>query len=820
MTEVTEEVVEVTTPAVETGTEPEFRTRGLPDPNVLIQEILKHRGWDIRSGQITMIEEVDLAIEDGYDVIASAPVGIGKTLAYLIAALPSDRQIKITTSGLALQNQIILDELPLLAKDLFDLYGYELSYEVIKGKSNYVCLESANSLLSGDPLDEADFFEELGVPEMANIDMVPITKLVEHVTEKMELSKSGVPGVILDSSDELRMIDDRIRSGLVAKRCINHGGRWWDDVMEEGDEEGEGTREPLPHETIVETRTCPQGVAYAKAMKADIVVMNTSLLAAELQKSVAIESPYVPTQIRGSNIIVVDEAHHLVKILTESMRVTLSADKMVEKIDTLMRRIVKKRPDLEANLNTRTKDIITRFMSTMIDIEGRKSKEGARGNFASLLFDTAGDINSMLETTEGYTFLKGDPIDSKDFKSINKNRTILQNDVVEPLKVAAVALLKKSEMNEEDRSSWAYDMTITPVVDETEVSTDIIIDLVPIDLSFFRQMLEDCTNTKNPYIETSGNMHVDNHGIERTTLILCSGTITEEVGNVIGVPEEDLEYVKVPSPFASKNIRICVTTDITLPSNKWEWYAEAGAKMGDAIQAAGGRTMVLTTSSEAVGQFSGEIYEKFGNERYPIYWQGDGNTRSELIEGFTKDEHSLLFGTKGFWEGVNVVGPSLSQVIMDKLPFPMPNDPVAKARRKFVERQGGDPFIQVDIDMVAIDLEQGRGRLLRAVKDQGGVLITDPRARSKKNYVSLITKLFEGDILITTDFSKYLEWMEWINPDNGMTEEERPSEDGWEMIRRPAKKRRRVTPTVKKKSTSTKPRSEMTAEERYMRGED
>ena len=140
-----------------------------------------------------------------------------------------------------------------------------------------------------------------------------------------------------------------------------------------------------------------------------------------------------------------------------------------------------------------------------------------------------------------------------------------------------------------------------------------------------------------------------------------------------------------------------------------------------------GRAFILFTSHRALN-IAAELVKQ--DSDYPVLVQGDA-PRTDLLEKFRRTEHAVLLGTSSFWEGVDVKGQALSCVIIDKLPFSSPGDPVLKARLRMMEEQGGKPFMDYQVPEAVIALKQGIGRLLRDSKDYGLLMICDPRLRTK-----------------------------------------------------------------------------------------
>ena len=147
------------------------------------------------------------------------------------------------------------------------------------------------------------------------------------------------------------------------------------------------------------------------------------------------------------------------------------------------------------------------------------------------------------------------------------------------------------------------------------------------------------------------------------------------------------------------------------------------AELRELIDAAGGRTLGLFSSMRAARQAAEELR---GAVAYPLMCQGEDAT-AELLRRFAADEASCLFGTLSLWQGVDVPGRALQLVVIDRIPFPRPDDPLASARQRAVAARGGNGFMTVAAAHAALLLAQGAGRLLRTMEDKGVVAVLDPR---------------------------------------------------------------------------------------------
>ena len=127
-------------------------------------------------------------------------------------------------------------------------------------------------------------------------------------------------------------------------------------------------------------------------------------------------------------------------------------------------------------------------------------------------------------------------------------------------------------------------------------------------------------------------------------------------------------------------------------------------------------------------------------DRWPLFVQGDGS-KAALVESFRNTPQAVLLGTTSFWHGVDVPGEALSAVVVDKLPFDVPSDPLVAARIERIREQGGNPFFDYQVPMAVLELKQGLGRLLRSTSDRGIVGILDPRVATRRYGKSFLRSL-------------------------------------------------------------------------------
>ncbi len=186
--------------------------------------------------------------------------------------------------------------------------------------------------------------------------------------------------------------------------------------------------------------------------------------------------------------------------------------------------------------------------------------------------------------------------------------------------------------------------------------------------------------------------------------------------------------IDVGSPFAHGRSGILYVARHLPPPGRDGLPAQYVTELAGLIEAAGGRTLGLFSSMRAARQATNALRPELG---FPLLCQGDDAT-GQLVREFAADEPTCLFGTLSLWQGVDVPGPSLRLVVIDRIPFPRPDDPLASARTRQVEARGGNGFMEVSVAHAALLLAQGAGRLLRSVDDRGVVAVLDPRLVTKR----------------------------------------------------------------------------------------
>jgi ATP-dependent DNA helicase DinG len=207
-----------------------------------------------------------------------------------------------------------------------------------------------------------------------------------------------------------------------------------------------------------------------------------------------------------------------------------------------------------------------------------------------------------------------------------------------------------------------------------------------------------------------------------TSATLCINGDFNYFNKRVGIPEDALEAVH-PTDFDFKaQTRLYLPKDMPPPSDE-RFVPAAGKRIQEILLRSKGRALVLFTSYR---NLNGVYQVLEGSIPYTVYRQGDA-PRSVLLQAFREDVHSILLATGSFWEGVDVPGESLSCLIIDKLPFDSPGDPLIAARIDRIRSRGGNPFLEFQVPAAIMALKQGLGRLIRQRTDRGILSILDVR---------------------------------------------------------------------------------------------
>jgi len=586
-----------------------------------------------RQGQDEMAVLVGRALNKNRHLIVQAGTGTGKTLGYLVPAIISGRRVVVSTVTKALQDQLSQSDLPLLAKALNPTREAELTWTVLKGRSNYLCRQR-------------------------------IAELEDRTQAKLDLDEISARG----KADVKRLVE-------------------WAKTTETGDE-GELDWQPqrnawsmvsVTSEECPGAARCPHGEtcfaerARSQSQTADIVIVNGWLYALDIVTE--------GTIIGEHDVVIFDEAHELEDVVTDSVGLAFSPGRITT-IGSAMRSII--RDDAmsggfaksAARLRDAVAPSVNKRVALPIDGESREA-----------LVEVRGRANEALESLR--TISTGD----ESAKQRKLRAQSLCTRFIEDLDLALA-----------DRSGY---------------------------VAYVSGNSERCSLEMRP-LNVGPTLHQSVWS--QRTAILTSATIPTNLPQRIGLPEDGFDACNVASPFdyESHSLLYCASH---LPDPAQGMRDNAvHAEISDLITAAGGRTLALFTSYARLDAAHDALADRLGCR----ILKQDDLPKMELLRVFAEEESTCLFATQSFFQGVDVPGRTLSLVIIDRLPFPVPTDPLMSARR---DAYGKSAFTAIDIPIAATKLAQAAGRLIRTRTDMGVVAVLDPRLVTKGYGRSIIEML-------------------------------------------------------------------------------
>jgi ATP-dependent DNA helicase DinG len=587
------------------------------DARAVLHASVDALGGQRRPGQEALTDAVAHTMESGGHLVAEAPTGSGKSLAYLAPAIASRRRTLVSTATIALQDQLVGKDLPHVAEH----GGVEFSFALLKGRSNYLCLAKLAAASGTGAL-----FDTPPGPDFAD-ELEGCRQLAEH-------SASGDRADASDVSDTTwALVSCSPMECPGASRCA-YGAE------------------------------CFAELAAARAREADVVVVNHALLCIDL----ALGGWLLPEH----DVVVVDEAHALADAATNAFGVTVTAGGLAQ-LASRARRLGASRT---------ASDALDRSSSAL----------------GTLLFERVGRVRP------GRDDALVDALNAAAQRLADLDTSLSARPDADAMEVALTRRVLAGRREALARTLEERDGDVIWVEGERRP----LLRVAPVDVA-----------------EPLGT------AIAARTTVFVSATLgaaepfTDFARNVGLDPGGDgYRALALPPAFDWRTQALLYVPKGRLPvPSDAGWAEAAGDELTRLVTAAGGRALVLCTGNANVARFATVLRDRLD---VPVLAQGEAS-RAALADRFRRDETSVLVGTRSFWEGIDVPGRACVLVVIDKLPFPTPADPLLAARRERIDAAGGSGWRSVDLPVAALALSQGVGRLIRGPRDRGVIAVLDVR---------------------------------------------------------------------------------------------
>ena len=632
---------------------------------------------------------------DGGIALLEAGTGVGKSFAYLVPALVWAREngerTVVSTNTINLQEQLVGKDLPILARALAT-GDHTPSFALLKGWRNYLCLARLEQALAGqDSMFDADRAAEL----------------------------ESIAGWAARTGD-----------GSLADLADEPSAEVWDSVAAESDL---CTRLQCPH-----FERCFLFQARRRAAEADVVVVNHHLLASDLAVRMASDNWLEAAVLPPYRRLILDEAHHVEDVAATHLGAQVSALGVHRLLSRLERNGRGLLPTIAAELAGRN-DLLAAASRDLVRQSLVDALASARAA-ADVLFatlgrhlDNAGSAGPLRLTDE----FAAHPIWSEGLAVAFENLVIAfgrLRDGVETIadrlaledaadrRVQLIAELR-GVVRRLDTAAQALNAALRPppggppavrwLERRGRKSAHLALASVPLDLApVLKENLFDRVTT---VVLTSATLAASGD----------FGFLEERLG--LDLPPSRVVIREVlPSPFDFPSQAVFgVPTDLPEPRDDESGHDAAVARvLIDLAHASDGGVFALFTSHGALRRTADAVRPRVG--RWPLLVQGEGQ-RDHLLRRFRESGSAILLGTDSFWEGVDVPGRALRVLILAKLPFKVPTEPLTAARLERLEQRGENGFLRYLVPLAALKLKQGFGRLIRTRTDVGAVLLLDRR---------------------------------------------------------------------------------------------
>ncbi len=665
----------------------------------------QHTRYEDRESQRQMAATIARVYNEGGVGLLEAGTGVGKSLGYLVPALrwaaANGERTIVSTNTINLQEQLVGKDLPFLAKALSD---QKVRFVLLKGWRNYLCK----------------------------------LRLAQAQGGAAQLFDDGSAGDVA----ALAAWAERTTDGSLADLPVPPRPEVWDEVSAEPDV---CTRMKCEH-----FESCFVFKARKAAAAADVIVVNHHLLLADLAVRRAAQNWDDAAVLPAYGRLVVDEGHHLEDAAATHLGITVTRRSMSRLVGRLERRGKGLLPALTNKL-VMSKDLLS---TASLDLLEAKLYPAARAlnEKSGLMFDL---LDTFIEEA-------GQPVVrlTREFASHRIWKAGLKLALDDTL--GEIALLQEGLklVRERIEGSAKLDEELAPVLAELRSVTrrlqaagdglrralspppdddsvrwievrgrekSVTVSSVPLDLA--------------PILREDLFKRLDSTIVTSATLTASSGDVASDAHRFdfliqrLGLDEPDLAPTTAvfssPFHFETQSL-LAIPSDVPAPNVDADAHRNAVTRIVlDVAEASDGGLFVLFTSHREVRQLAAELRSRGMERRWPLLIHGE-ESRDALLARFRESGQGILLGTASFWEGVDVPGDALRGLVIAKLPFRVPTEPVTAAQCEAIEARGGNAFAEYMLPHASLRLKQGFGRLIRTGTDRGVVVIADPRIVTKR----------------------------------------------------------------------------------------
>jgi ATP-dependent DNA helicase DinG len=649
--------------------------------------------YESRPSQIDMTKKVSQAFNKGQHLMIEAPTGTGKSLAYLLPAVSwavqNQERVVISTHTISLQDQLMDKDIPFLKESL----NLNFNSNVMKGRANYLCPRRLDTLRRRAPTS----IEELRV----------LAKTLVWLSEGGTGIKAGINlrGPAENSMwNRLSAQDEDCSS----ERCLAEMGG-----------------------------ICPFYQARQQAEHAHILIVNHALLLSDVATGNRVLPPY--------DHLVLDEGHHLEDAITESMANRADKYSMIRRLadfggqrSGLLGDLLSEIEPIIPGKAYRTlrdyvlimEDAIEKMAQPIHDffdelarvIESNEHEQG--GN----------DYNTIVRITDDARHKAGWGRIQKRWKALSQY-TEAMSLAMSKVHEGMESLVRYREDIESFDSLMTSLRSAAEYLDTTHHLLATFVDNPTPNMVYWVEI----RRTEYDFVVIqSAPLHVgvlvERHLWDnKRSIILTSATLqTDNSFNYIDdrLNANNMAHASVASPFDYKSsTMVYLPTDIPEPNQRQEYQAMMEAGIVELARVSQGRMLCLFTSYTQLRDTANNIAPLLARDGIIVYDQSAGSSRQILLDSFKTTEKAVLMGTRSFWEGIDIPGQDLSVVVIARLPFSVPSDPLFAARS---ETYGDQSFVGYSVPEAILRFRQGFGRLIRRATDRGVVVIFDKRVTSKR----------------------------------------------------------------------------------------